>query len=99
MSQADIYTKNYISQNDIFADVFNFFIYGGEQVIKPQSLSEENTQEDVIMFIGVDKEETTQRYRDVLKSFVRKRGKEASYTALVLNSQTNIGIKINQNKD
>ena len=36
MSDEDVYTKNYISQNDVFADVFNFFIYGGRQVIRPK---------------------------------------------------------------
>ena len=31
----DTVTTKYMRQNEIFADAFNYFIYGGEQVINP----------------------------------------------------------------
>ena len=57
MPEADVFTKNYISQNKIFADVFNFFIYGGEQVIRPESLKDESPEESAILFIDGKKKE------------------------------------------
>lgn len=38
MSKADIVARNYVKQSSIFADVFNFYLYGGRQVIKPEQL-------------------------------------------------------------
>lgn len=34
--RADTITKDYLADAVVFADVFNTFIYGGEQVILPQ---------------------------------------------------------------
>ena len=90
MPETDVFTKNYISQNEIFADVFNFFIYNGRRVIKPESLKDENTEESTIFFIDGKKTETAQRYRDVLKSCVVKRGKHASYVLLGIENQSMI---------
>ena len=73
MAEADVYTKNYISRNDVFADVFNFFIYGGDQVIQADSLCDESVEEIAIVPLGEEDAETAQRYRDVLKSCVIKR--------------------------
>ena len=36
MGAADTKTNEYMSDNNRFADVFNFFLYDGEQVINPQ---------------------------------------------------------------
>ena len=90
MPEADVFTKNYISQNEIFADVFNFFIYNGRRVIKPESLKDENTEESAILFIDGKKTETAQRYRDVFKSLVIKRGEKASYVLLGVENQSDI---------
>ena len=35
MRQADSLTKEYLSNNEIFADVFNYLIYDGQQRILP----------------------------------------------------------------
>ena len=90
MAEADVYTKNYISQNDVFADVFNFFVYGGKQVIHPESLSDENVEEDAIVPAGEERAETEQRYRDVLKSCVVKRGEGVSYVLLGIENQSHV---------
>lgn len=39
MSKKDEVTKNYMSDSTVFADAFNFFIYKGEKVIKPEQLN------------------------------------------------------------
>ena len=38
MSDRDSVTKEYMQDSAVFADAFNFLIYGGEQVIKPEQL-------------------------------------------------------------
>lgn len=35
MSAVDVQTNSYMSDNAHFADAFNYFIYGGRQVIRP----------------------------------------------------------------
>ena len=45
MRQADALTKEYLSNNEIFADVFNYLIYDGQQRILPDNLIERDTSE------------------------------------------------------
>ena len=40
MGKKDTVTKNYMEDNATFADAFNFLIYGGRQVIKPEHNSD-----------------------------------------------------------
>ena len=36
MGVADAITKEYMRGSKVFADAFNYFIYGGEQVVDPE---------------------------------------------------------------
>ena len=45
MSDMDARTKQYISRPYIFADAFNYLLYNGEQVIKPEALKPVDTTE------------------------------------------------------
>ena len=90
MPETDVFTKNYISQNKIFADVFNFFIYNGRRVIKPESLKDESPEESAILFIDGKKTETAQRYRDVFKSCAVKRDGNTAYVLLGVENQSDI---------
>ena len=38
MGVADAITKEYMRGSKVFADAFNYFIYGGEQVVDPEFL-------------------------------------------------------------
>ena len=38
MGSKDTLSKQYVSDNTIFADVCNYFIYHGEQIIRPEHL-------------------------------------------------------------
>ena len=51
--KADTITKDYISDTNVFADVFNYYIYGGEQVISPEQLEERNPTEIALPY-GTD---------------------------------------------
>ena len=53
MGLKDSVTKDYMRDNIVFADVFNYFLYGGEAVIDPKSLVEMDSTELVVRTITV----------------------------------------------
>jgi hypothetical protein len=53
----DTATAKYMRQNEIFADALNYFIYGGEQVIQPNSLEELDTRQIEVPYGGAEGEE------------------------------------------
>ena len=94
MGVADTVTKEYMRGNKVFADAFNYLIYGGEQVVKPALLQELDTTEIAIQ-LALDEEENTteeavQKYRDVLKSTVVMQDSKASYILLGVENQTDV---------
>ena len=94
MGMTDTVTKEYMRGNKVFADAFNYLIYGGEQVVKPALLQELDTTEIAIPFALDEEENTTeeavQKYRDVLKSTVIMQDAKASYILLGVENQTDI---------
>lgn len=50
MGKADVVTKKYMSQNEVFADTFNFLVYDGEKKINPKALHEMDTSEYTLLF-------------------------------------------------
>ena len=94
MGMADTVTKEYMRDNEVFADAFNYLIYGGEQVVKPELLQELDTTAIAIPF-GTDEkdkptEDVIQKYRDVLKSSVVMQGSKVSYILLGVENQTDV---------
>ena len=85
MGKQDTLTKEYISDNEVFADAFNYFIYDGKQVIKKENLQELNTNE----FLSLNKKKL-QVFRDVLKCLTIKQDNEFTYLLLGIENQTNI---------
>ena len=45
MGLADTVTKAYMKENTVFADAFNYLIYGGKTVVNPTQLKELDTTE------------------------------------------------------
>lgn len=94
MGRKDTVTKAYMRNNSVFADAFNYLIYGGKTVVDPEKLHELDTTEIALPFVqeenGTRKEEAVQKYRDVLKSAVIKRDNEATYILLGIENQTDI---------
>lgn len=71
MGRTDTITKKYMSDNKKFADVFNYFIYGGKQVITPDNLVEKDAAElGVLNNNGIY---AKQKYRDILKRCIIKK--------------------------
>ena len=95
MGLADTVTKAYMKENTVFADAFNYLIYGGKTVVDPALLQELDTTEIVLPFGAQDEngsqpEDAVQKYRDVLKSAVIKQDGEAAYILLGIETQTDI---------
>ena len=95
MGKVDTVTKAYMRKNEVFADAFNYLIYGGRMCIDPAQLQEVDTTEIVLPFGSQDEngnrgEDAVQKYRDILKSAVVKQEDEAAYILLGIENQTDI---------
>ena len=94
MGLKDSVTKDYIRDNAVFADAFNYFLYGGEAVIDPKSLVEmDSTELAVPYYIDENKgmqTESAQKYRDALKSTTVMYNDKATYMILGVENQTDI---------
>ena len=87
MSNKDTISHDYMSDNERFADVFNYFIYGGKQIIKPENLTEADVTESSVMkdSKGIV---TNKKIRDLLKNLTVKRDKNAVYAILGIENQS-----------
>lgn len=96
MGNTDVVTKNYMRQNTVFADACNYLIYGGRNIVDPEKLTELDPTELGVLFEtdssvrDMDKPETIQKYRDVLKSAVIMQDDRAAYLIIGIENQTDI---------
>ena len=65
--KADTITKDYISDREIFSDVFNYYIYGGQQVIAPEQLEERDPTEIALPYGADGAAVPVQKFRDAQK--------------------------------
>ena len=94
MGMADAVTKQYMKENTVFADAFNFLLYNEENVIQPQTLRELDTAEVVIPFTVDDKgkkqAQAVQKYRDILKMTTVMTDDKAAYVLFGVEAQPDI---------
>ena len=92
MSLQDTVTKQYVSDPKVFADAFNYLIYDGEQVIRPEQLTDLDATQFAIPYREDEegKPEATQKYRDVLKTLAVKTDEYCTYLVLGIENQTNV---------
>lgn len=83
-------TNKYVRENEIFADVFNFYIYNGKQVIDPEQLHPLDTAEIGTPFGNKEGQEVVQKYRDILKRVAVKQDDSMTYLLLGIEDQTRI---------
>ena len=90
MSIQDTATKQYVSEVEVFADAFNYLIYDGEQVIKPEQLTDMDTTQYVIPYHEDEKgkPEAAQKYRDTLKTLAVKTDDRYTYLVLGIENQS-----------
>ncbi len=89
MKNFDALTKQYISDNERFADLFNYFVFHGKQVLTPEGLEERDVTEVAIPYIGKEYK-TVQKVRDILKACVAKEADDVVYVLFGLESQSSI---------
>lgn len=89
MGARDKLEKQYLRNNERFADAFNYFLYGGEQVIDPSKLTEIDSTEIAVPYGSADgkgKRAKTpiQRFRDQAKTWEVLRAMEDSRAIYVV---------------
>ncbi|SEA57040.1 Putative transposase, YhgA-like [Oribacterium sp. KHPX15] len=89
MGTKDTLAKRYLSQNEIFADAFNYYFFKGEKVINPDDLIEQDPTESAIIR-KMNKVFTNQKIRDVLKSCTIKHSRHGSLVLLGIEAQAGI---------
>ena len=77
MSNKDIVSSNYLSDNERFADALNFLMFGGRKVIDSNKLINEDTTERVLIR-NRKSLFTSKRIRDIAKRMVIKSDKGIS---------------------
>lgn len=89
MGKQDNLTKEYMSEPEHFADAFNYYLFHGKQVIRPDSLTVLDPTEIGIVF-GNSSDETVQKVRDVLKQCIVMEDDKVSYLILGIENQSEI---------
>jgi hypothetical protein len=94
MSEKDGKSKEFLRNNERFADAFNYYMYNGEQVIKPDDLEERDVAELLTVY-GIDPDgkingNTKQRWRDLLKHAIIKSSYGRCYVLLGIENQSEI---------
>lgn len=80
----------YLKDNRRFADVFNYHIFEGKQVIRPENLQEKDSTE-LISVYGIGREETEkQKWRDLLNSAIIKADSSNVYVLLGVENQSEV---------
>lgn len=90
MADKDTVTKKYMQDEEIFADAFNFLMYDGEQVIKPESLHPLDTTAIAMPYSNDNCEKPIQKYRDVLKMATAMEDGNAAYLLLGIENQSQV---------
>lgn len=81
MGFIDAEGKQYFSINTIFADLFNYLLYDGKQVIQAENLKKLDTTEIAIPY-GKKARVPVQKYRDLLKLWSAMMDNDAIYVML-----------------
>lgn len=81
MGAMDIEGKQYLSNPIFFADAFNYLLYDGKQIIKPEELRELDTAELTVPY-GNNSKAPVQKYRDLLKMWNAMMDDDAIYVIL-----------------
>lgn len=90
MATQDAVTKQYVSEAEVFADAFNYLMYDGEQVIRPENLKDMDTTQYVLPYGEKGHPEAAQKYRDVLKTLAIKTDENCTYLVLGIENQSSV---------
>jgi len=86
----DAITKDYLSDNTVFSDVFNYYVYGGRPVIQPEQLEERDTTAIAIPYGADGAALPVQKYRDVQKLY--KMNADRKLECILYSAESQAGI-------
>ncbi|MBQ9365554.1 MAG: hypothetical protein IJT82_07245 [Schwartzia sp.] len=91
MGAIDTEAKAYLSSPERVADAFNYLMYGGRDIIKPEELSPMDTTAVALPY-GNGKRQPLQKVRDVLKLYSAMKGSQAYYLILGIEIQNAVHL-------
>ena len=89
MGKPNVVTKQYMKDNARFADACNFFLFGGQQVIKPEELKEKDVTE-LALPKGLKGAVAIEKIRDVLKICCVKTAGGVTYLIVGIENQADV---------
>lgn len=89
MGEIDTLTKQYMEDNDRFADLINSFVFNGKQVIQADDLSEMDISAISVPYLEKE-DDAVQKARDVLKKCIVKYAGNAIFVVYGVENQARI---------
>ena len=88
--KADTVTKDYVKDAGVFADIFNYYIYGGRQVIVPEQLIERDSTKIALPYGADGAAVPVQKFRDVQKLYAEMTDGKMEYVLYGVENQAEI---------
>ena len=88
--RADTITKDYVKDAGVFADIFNYYIYGGRQVILPEQLTERDSTKIALPYGADGAVIPVQKFRDVQKLYAAMTDGKMEYVLYGAENQAEI---------
>ena len=88
MSDKDTVSKKYLQDNERFADLFNFYLYKGRQVIDPEQLKPSDAAEITLPYGKDGRVSSVQKQRDIIKIVTVKSDQHLTYMLLAVELQS-----------
>ena len=88
--KTDTVTKDYVKDMGVFADIFNYYIYGGRQVILPEQLVERDSTKIALPYGADGTVVPVQKFRDVQKLYAAMTDGKMEYVLYGAENQTEI---------
>ncbi len=88
--KADTITKAYVQDASIFADIFNYYVYQGRQVIEPEQLKERDSTKIALPYGADGAVVPVQKFRDVQKLYAAMTDGKIEYVLYGVENQTEI---------
>lgn len=90
--KADTITKDYVKDADVFADIFNYYIYGGRQVILPEQLTERDSTKIALPYGTDGAAVPVQKFRDVQKLYAAMTDGKMEYVIYGVENQSRVHL-------
>ncbi len=88
--KADTVTKDYVKDAGVFADIFNYYIYGGRQVILSEQLTERDSTKIALPYGADGAVVPVQKFRDVQKLYAAMTDGKMEYVLYGAENQAEI---------